>query len=357
MINNTMIHSRICRGLLSSLAVVTVTTGIAQGAFAQQPTQLSYQSSTVATHGYSDYMLGAGDQITLSVVGSPEFDNGYVVLPDGNIVLPLIGPVSAAGKTLTQLNQELTTRLQYYFIDPVVNSRLSILRPVTVNMTGEVHRAGPVQLTGITSTNANSSQDFSRNFTEGLPTLGSALSQAGGVTPDADIRDVMIRRQVPGGQYRDIRVNLWNVIQAQGNGASFILRDGDTVSIARLQGDEIDQRLIADSTFAPAQIRVRVVGQVVTPGEVLVPPDSTVSSAVAAAGGPANDAHLGDVALVRLDESGEINEQSIDMTNMIENNAIQDGDVIVVGKRDYLSLFDNLGRILNPFNFLGIFGF
>lgn len=361
-INKTMINKTVWKGLFSSLAVVTLTAGIPQASLAQQPSRLSYQTAVAqptgaVSHGYSDYLLGPGDQLALSVMGSPEFDNTYVVLPDGNMVLPLIGPMSAAGKTVTQLNQELTYRLQYYLIDPIVSSQISVLRPVTVNMTGAVHRPGPVQLTGITSTNVAQDRDLGQNFTEGLPTLNAALMEAGGVTRDADIREVTIRRQVVNGQYQNITVNLWDVIQAQGNDSSFVLRDGDTVFVAQLQGDDLDRRLIATSTFAPDQIRVRVVGEVVSPGEIMVSPDSSVSGAVAAAGGPTTDAQLGNVALVRMDDSGEIMQQPIDLTNLIDNNQIQDGDVVMVGKKGHLTFFDTLGRILSPLNILNIFGF
>jgi polysaccharide biosynthesis/export protein len=306
--------------------------------------------------GYSDYVLGPGDQISLEIVGYPEFTSSYVVLPDGNIVLPLVGSMPTAGKTLAQTSQDLTARLSYYLVEPSVSVRLAIMRPVIVNMAGSIYRPGPVQLTGLTSSNAPSSQDFRPEFTEGLPTISSALLAAGGVTQDADIRTVMIRRPLPNGQVQDITVNLWEALIAEGSGTNLVLRDGDTVFVPRMpEGESLDSRLIASSTIAPDTVRVRVVGEVKQPGEVRVSPDSSVSGAVAAAGGPTTDAQLSEVALVRLDQNGQVQQEVLDLSSMIDNRQIRDGDVIVVAKRGYLSFFDMLGRILNPLNILNVF--
>ena len=57
----------------------------------------------LAAANLSSYILGAGDQISLSVIGYPEFTGTTAVLPDGTVTLPLVGPVRAAGLTPNQL--------------------------------------------------------------------------------------------------------------------------------------------------------------------------------------------------------------------------------------------------------------
>ncbi|MEL6326244.1 MAG: polysaccharide biosynthesis/export family protein [Cyanobacteria bacterium J06626_23] len=312
--------------------------------------------SFVNAQGYSEYVLGPSDQILLSVVGYPEFEGGYVVLPDGTVTLPLVGSIPVAGRSLDQIDAVINERLKYYLVDPVVDVGLATLRPVIVSVSGAVHRPGPVQLTSLTNTNSTSDRSVQQDFTDGLPTLSSALLAAGGVTRDADIRVVTVRRLLPGGQMQSITIDLWEAIQAEGVGANFVLRDGDTVFIPRLDGEELDRRLIASSSIAPETIGVRVVGEVKTPGEIRVSPDSSVSGAVAAAGGPTSDANLGNVVLVRMDESGEVTQQPMDLSNLIDNYQVQEGDVVLVAKRGYLSFFDTLGRVLNPLNLFGIFG-
>ena len=310
----------------------------------------------VTPQGYSEYVLGPSDQIVVSVVGYPEFEGGYVVLPDGTVTLPLAGSIPVAGRSLGQVEQLIDSQLRYYLVDPVVDVGLATLRPVIVSVSGAVHRPGPVQLTSLTNTNSASERTLQQDFTDGLPTLSAALLAAGGVTRDADIRVVTVRRLLPNGRLQTITIDLWEAIQAEGIGANFVLRDGDTVFLPRLNGEELDRRLIASSSIAPETIPVRVVGEVTTPGEVQVSPDSSVSGAVAAAGGPTTDANLSNVVLVRMDESGEVTQQPLDLSSLIDSYQVQEGDVILVAKRGYLSFFHTLGRVLNPLNLFGIFG-
>ncbi|MGB6013697.1 MAG: SLBB domain-containing protein, partial [Nodosilinea sp.] len=111
-------------------------------------------------------------------------------------------------------------------------------------------------------------------------------------------------------------------------------------------------------------VRVRVIGDgVVRPGEVQVQPNSSVSGAIAAAGGPNSDAALGEVRLVRLSENGQVEDQKVDLSSLVDSYQIQDGDVILVPKKGYLVGIDNISRALTPilgplggiFNILDIF--
>lgn len=318
----------------------------------------------------ASYILGAGDQIALSVLGYPEFTGTIALLPDGTINLPLIGQVGAAGLTPNQLSALLTQQMRAYLVDPVVNVGLVVTRPVVVTVSGEVYRPGPQQLSslsnsGSTTLNANSIGNINGDTRlsdaqlinrPALPTLSSALLLAGGVTRDADIRQVRLRRPLPGGRVEVLTFNLWEAITSELGAADIPLRDGDSIFIPTLTGDAIDRRRVASSSLAPSTVRVKVVGEVVRPGEVAVPPNSSVSSAVAIAGGPTADARLADVSLVRQDDSGEIIEEKIDLTNLIDDYQIEEGDVIVVAKRGYLSVVDGIGRVLSPLTIFRLFG-
>ncbi|MEM9087769.1 MAG: polysaccharide biosynthesis/export family protein [Cyanobacteria bacterium P01_F01_bin.53] len=309
----------------------------------------------------SSYILGAGDQISLSVIGYPEFTGTLVLLSDGTVTLPLTGRVRAAGMTASQLSEVLTTQLRAYLVDPVVSVGLVAMRPVIVTVSGEVHRPGPIQLSSLSSSSTN---PLGTGGTDALiagqqsasPTLSSAVILAGGVTRDADIRQVIVRRPVVGGQIETLSLNLWDAITSDAGAADIGLRDGDSIFIPRLSGDEIDRRTVATSSLAPSTIRVKVVGEVVSPGEIQVPPDSSISSAVAIAGGPTTDAQLSSVSLVRKNETGGIEQEEVDLSNLVDDYQVQDGDVVVVAKRGYLSVIDGVGRVLNPLNIFRLFG-
>ena len=339
------------------------------GAIAQPPTRTLQTAQLLPNSvGYSSasYLLGAGDQISLSVLGYPEFTGTLALLPDGSIALPLVGQVRAAGLTPNQLGEVLTQQMRTYLVDPVVTVGLVVMRPVVVTVSGEVHRPGPQQLSGLSSSgittldpNSVSDPRINAQLTSRppLPTLSSALLLAGGVTRDADIRQVQVRRPLPGGQVELLTFNLWEAISSSLGVVDAPLRDGDSIFIPALEGDAIDRRTVASSSLAPSTVRVKVVGEVVRPGEVAVPPNSSISSAVAIAGGPTQDARLRDVSLVRQYANGEIREEKIDLTHLIDEYQIEEGDVIVVSKRGYLSVIDGISRVLNPLAVFRLFGF
>ncbi|MBD0333889.1 MAG: polysaccharide biosynthesis/export family protein [Cyanobacteria bacterium Co-bin13] len=298
----------------------------------------------------TDYVLGPGDQILLLVLGYEEFEGARVVLPDGTITVPLIGSVPAAGRNVDALAQDVQNRLRVYLTDPVVDANLTVLRPVVVNIAGEVYRPGPVQLSSLTQVNTIVNPTANITNATNTPTLSSALTAAGGIKRSANIRNIVVQRRLPNGVTREFTINLWDALTNGQDPGIVVLADGDSVfvPVAR-SGEDLDPRLIASSSFAPTNVRVRVVGEVTRPGEVTVQPNSSISSAVAAAGGPIMDtAQLRDVTLVRLTEEGQIEKQTVDLSNLIDDYQIQDGDVVVVPKRGYLGALDAVGRIFSP---------
>jgi polysaccharide biosynthesis/export protein len=292
----------------------------------------------------SDYLLGAGDHLIVNVFGYEEYGGDRTVLPDGTITIPLLGSVMVAGHTTDQLAQELTRRLQPFLVEPTITVSLSILRPVSINVAGEVLRPGRVQLQSLSEVIGQVQKEAQP------PTLSVALQQAGGITQHADLRQVTLTRHRPGGGAQPITINLWDAISSPNAPPEVILQDGDSIYIPRLVAGstDADRRRLAQSSFSPATVRVRVVGEVTKPGEVLVPPNSSLSSAVAIAGGPTEDARLREVSFIRLNPAGEIERQTLDLRDLSDNYQIQDGDVIIVPKRGSSALLDLAGRVLTP---------
>ncbi len=67
------------------------------------------------------YRLKPGDTLEISVLDEPEMTRNLTVIPDGTITYLLIGEVEAAGKTVTQLRQEIGKSLEKYFVTPKVS--------------------------------------------------------------------------------------------------------------------------------------------------------------------------------------------------------------------------------------------
>jgi len=66
------------------------------------------------------YVIGPGDQLSIFVYDSPQLSMAVPVRPDGRISTPLVPEMMAAGKTPSQLAQDLTERLKEFVKDPNV---------------------------------------------------------------------------------------------------------------------------------------------------------------------------------------------------------------------------------------------
>jgi polysaccharide export outer membrane protein len=332
-------------------------------AFAQQ-NSITFDRDTPEAQplqSQTNYILGPGDQVAASVYGYEEFTGSRVILPDGTIPFPFLGSIQASGKTIDQLSNEITQGLNEYLVNPVVSVSLTVLRPVVVDIAGEVYRPGPVQLSSLTTTETQLNTDSRITASTTTPTLSSALVAAGGIRRTADIRMIAVRRQMPNGEIQTVTVNLWEAISEANPGNNLVLRDGDSIFVPKAEvSTGMDASIVASSSLAPENVRVRVVGEgVVNPGEVQVQPNSSISSAIAAAGGTNADAALEEVRLVRLSETGQVEDQKVDLSSLVDSYQIQDGDVVLVPKKGYLVGIDNVNRALGPIlaplaGFLGI---
>jgi polysaccharide export outer membrane protein len=294
--------------------------------------------------------LDTGDQVAITVLGYEEYTGTWTILPDGTVNLPVVGSVQAAGQTPEEFSQTLAARLNQYLIDPSVTVSPTVLRPVIVNVAGAVERPGPVQLRSLSAAEVNldTSSELRRNV-DAPPTVSAALIEAGGITRNADIREIVLTRTLPSGETFRTTVNLWDAIWSENVPQDLMLQDGDSIFVPTLpEGDTLDRRLLAQSSLAPDTIAVRVVGEVNAPGQVLVPPNSSISGAVAIAGGPTNDARLSRVALVRLNADGLIEQQVLDLRELADNLQVQNGDVIVVPEQTTPALLDFAGRLFSP---------
>lgn len=119
--------------------------------------------------------LAAGETVKVGVFNEPTLTGEFMIAPDGNLALPLIGVVQAAGQTSTSLATLIGTRLSEggYVLDPKVNVETLAYRPVYV--LGEVQKPGEYA--------------YSTDMT-----LLQAIAKAGGYTPRAAKSYVVLQR-------------------------------------------------------------------------------------------------------------------------------------------------------------------
>jgi len=230
---------------------------------------------------------------------------------------------------------------------------------INVAVSGEVARPGPYVLArgaggGAAGTGGGATIGTVAGNGGGLLTVTQAIQQAGGITQLADIRNVEVRRVTRSGPPQVIRLNLWDLVQAGDASQDLVLQQGDTIVIPTATAlNPADANLQGSASFAPSTVRVNVVGEVVSPGSVQIPPNSTLNQALLSAGGFNKRAHKGSVELIRLNPNGTVTRQkvSIDFSKGIDdknNPLIRNNDIIVVRPTGLAKFSDTLDNVLSP---------
>jgi polysaccharide export outer membrane protein len=314
------------------------------------------------------YVLGPGDRIRVDIFNVPEFsgpENGvHEVLVDGTLTLPMVGIVDVQGMTLAQTQQVLTAEYARLLTrPPQLTVTLLDSRPVRIAIAGEVNRPG-TYTAEFDTPSGESRSDTSRQW----PTLTKVIQEAGGITQQANIRSIEIRRPQRNAPDAVMTANLWDLISSGDIKQDIRLRDGDTVIIPTATNPSPAESVaISDANFSPSEIPVQVVGEVVQPGTIEVPANATLNQAILAAGGFKNArARTSSVELVRLNPDGTVDRRQLQVDLSVaannENNPIlRPDDVVMVDRTPVASAADALGVVLNPLTaltaILRIFGF
>ncbi|MFD2250368.1 polysaccharide export outer membrane protein [Pseudochelatococcus lubricantis] len=90
----------------------------------------------------AEYLLDAGDVVEIVLYGVADFNRRAAVNIDGNVAVPFLGEVRAAGLSIAGLREEIARRLEAegYFRGPHVTVELTELRPFYIS--GDITRPG-----------------------------------------------------------------------------------------------------------------------------------------------------------------------------------------------------------------------
>ncbi len=145
------------------------------------------------------FVVGVDDVLNVYVRHNPEVSGEFPVSPEGQIFMPLVGDVQAAGLTKTELQASLTEKLSKFIINPEVAVGVSQYRSKKVYVVGEVMRPGPVLMRG------NILTVWDAIVEAGLPLRESAaLWRVHVITPhdeQPDVRRVNLRSIMYGGKF------------------------------------------------------------------------------------------------------------------------------------------------------------
>jgi polysaccharide biosynthesis/export protein len=242
------------------------------------------------------------------------------------------------------------------------NFSADITKPIGVVIVGEVSRPGPYTISAADLRSTNQQTDLSfvsieqqQGAVVGLPTITRALKIAGGITTEADIRRVQIRRRIRGGTEQTIMVNLWDLLQKGDPTQDVLLQEGDSVIIPTAPTvDLAEVSQLATSSFAPNAISINIVGEVIRPGALQVRPNTSLHQALLTAGSFNQlRAKKDKIELLRLNANGTVSRRTIDVDfaqglNPNNNPTLRNNDVILVARSGYTRVADNINTFLQP---------
>src|SRR5262249_20148397 len=134
------------------------------------------------------YIIGVSDSVKINVYHTPELSGDGVVRPDGVITMPLIGDLPVAGKTPTQIREEMKKRLATYVkADAGITGTVSGFNSYRFVVSGNVNHPGAL------------AQKW-------YVTVSEALAMAGGPSKFAGDEVIVIRLD-PNGHSRKIPVS------------------------------------------------------------------------------------------------------------------------------------------------------
>lgn len=176
---------------------VAVAEQTAWGEPANPPLEFRGPKSVADTDG--PYLLDTGDRLRIFIYGQPNLSRLYVVDHDGKISVPLIGDVNARGKSTSELQRLIKSKLGAEFVkDPQVTVDVQQNRPFFI--LGEVKTAGQYP------------------YVSGM-TVETAIAIGGGYTERASERKFRITRRVNG---------FVEQIEAPGD---YAVKPGDTIYV------------------------------------------------------------------------------------------------------------------------------
>ena len=280
--------------------------------------ELLDSNSIVPTTGPMDYRIGFDDALDVNVFEAPELNREVRVSSAGEISLPLLDSVHAAGLTPRELElvlQELFRRK--YMKDPHISVFVREMQSHPVSVLGAVRRPGVFQV-------------------RGSKTLLEILSLAEGLADDAGETVIIMRgaglQSAPASSSEEtlphknansevadvVQINLKDLLDSSDSHQNPLVNPGDIVKVLR------------------AGI-VYVVGEVQRPGGFAMKSNEKMSvlQVIALSGGLTRTASKSGARIIRTDEqSGERAQTQIDLSKILAGKApdpmLQAKDIVFV---------------------------
>lgn len=246
------------------------------------------QNVTITQTGavQDSYILGPGDQIIVSLRGQENSEFRAAVDRDGQVILPRLKPLAAAGRSFGAFRADLEAAVHRAYVATDAAVSIATVRQISVLVSGEVNNPGQRTMSGLGS-------------------VVDALLLSGGVRKTGSLRNIRILRAG-----REYPVDLYNVLTSRGAGNLPQLADGDRILVP------------------PLGRTVAVAGLVRQPGIFELPAGQSsisVRNLLALAGGQEVRGRYR-LAVMRVQLDGQLAPESLNG----ENGVVRDSEILTV---------------------------
>ena len=199
----------VCAGIIGSL--VFFITALMVYAQTDKEVLLKKESQAEVVANRDHYMIGPEDVLYIHVWKEDAVSRTVPVRMDGNISLPLIHEIKAAGLTPLQLEAAITEKLKGFYENPTVSVIVMETNSFKVYVSGEVRTPGVYRLRSDT-------------------TILQIIPMAGGFTEWAKQRKILVIRKENGKETR-FTVDYKKAMKGDDPSSNVILKAGDTIIV------------------------------------------------------------------------------------------------------------------------------
>jgi len=262
----------------------------------------------------SDYVLGPGDTLKVTIWGQAQEIFSVVIDPEGKILLPKVGPMYLWGLKFSEAEERIKKSLLKTYANIQVSVSMGGLRGIKVFVLGEAEQPGAYTISAL-----------SNSF--------HALYAAGGPDKLGSMRKIKLTRKGS----PELSIDLYNILLKGDNSQDYKLQANDTIFIPPI-GDTVG-----------------VAGNVKRPAIYELSGKTKLSDVIEMAGGISPVGYLKRIQLERIQDHQrkvvlDLEFKSLlDLKNSQNNLELQDGDLVLVFpitsiRHNFVSIAGNILR-------------
>ncbi len=287
-----------------------------------------------------NYVLDAGDKISIRIFQIDKYNSDVVILPDGNINLPRLGLINIRGLKINEAQDVISNAYKKIIKNPIIYINLLEARPIRFTISGQVLNPGFYV------------------FDNQMSTIVEAIKLAGGISDQADIRKIVLNRYNSSSKRMEMKnYNFWGMLNGELLSVDPIIYDGDSIHVEKItNASPSDLISLSNTNLSSQNISINIIGEINSPGLINLRSNSTLNDAIVAGGGLTRYANKRKISLFRLLNNGTVSKKVyrydlMESFNSSKNPKLRNKDVIII-KPNFLAqterTISDMTRPLSP---------